>query len=247
MKVLAIGDIHGKTIWKEIIKLEADNFDKIVFIGDYLDSFEYDTAHMLNNLEEILTVKRAMPDKIVLLYGNHCHHYALSDQQYSGYKPAMAVRAKELFIEALSKGEIQATFHADNVFYVHAGVTNSWLRKAVDQLILEDSEIKFTGEQLSVFINDCLIHKPSLFDFQYDKMYPDPYGDNIWQSPIWIRPRAFVEDKFSDLTYVVGHTRQQEISRSEDKKVCFIDCLDTTYEMLTAIDGEISTKSLYSE
>ena len=38
MKTLLLGDIHGRNIWKEIIKKETP--DRVVFIGDYFDSFD---------------------------------------------------------------------------------------------------------------------------------------------------------------------------------------------------------------
>ena len=38
MKTIAIGDIHGLSIWKDIINKE--NPDKVIFIGDYFDSFD---------------------------------------------------------------------------------------------------------------------------------------------------------------------------------------------------------------
>ena len=35
MKVAVIGDLHGKPCWKHLLK--DNNFDKIVFLGDYSD------------------------------------------------------------------------------------------------------------------------------------------------------------------------------------------------------------------
>lgn len=37
MKIVAIGDIHGRDIWEDIVKKEHDA-DKIVFVGDYFDT-----------------------------------------------------------------------------------------------------------------------------------------------------------------------------------------------------------------
>ncbi len=39
MKIVCLGDIHGRSIWKEIAKKEA-NFDKFIFLADYFDSRE---------------------------------------------------------------------------------------------------------------------------------------------------------------------------------------------------------------
>ena len=39
MKIIALGDIHGRTIWKQIISKEI--FDRMAFIGDYFDAPGY--------------------------------------------------------------------------------------------------------------------------------------------------------------------------------------------------------------
>ena len=38
MKLVAIGDIHGRDIWKQIVETEQPN--TVVFVGDYFDSFD---------------------------------------------------------------------------------------------------------------------------------------------------------------------------------------------------------------
>ena len=38
MKTILIGDIHGRSIWKRIVADEKP--DRVVFIGDYFDSFD---------------------------------------------------------------------------------------------------------------------------------------------------------------------------------------------------------------
>ena len=42
MKTIFIGDIHGRSIWKDIVARE--NADRVVFIGDYFDSFNIGSA-----------------------------------------------------------------------------------------------------------------------------------------------------------------------------------------------------------
>jgi hypothetical protein len=74
VRILAIGDIHGRDSWKDIIN---DNvFDKVVFLGDYFDSREeISGAKQLYNFKEILQFKKYNIDKVVLLVGNHEFHY----------------------------------------------------------------------------------------------------------------------------------------------------------------------------
>jgi len=42
MKTIFIGDIHGQDTWKKIV--ESENPDRVVFIGDYFDSFDIGAA-----------------------------------------------------------------------------------------------------------------------------------------------------------------------------------------------------------
>ena len=69
-RYLVIGDIHGRTIWKDII--EKENPDKVIFLGDYVSTHDdISSTQQINNLEEILAYKEDNPDKVVLLRGNH--------------------------------------------------------------------------------------------------------------------------------------------------------------------------------
>ena len=38
MATLVFGDIHGRTIWKDIVKKEK--YDKVIFLGDYVTTHE---------------------------------------------------------------------------------------------------------------------------------------------------------------------------------------------------------------
>ena len=79
--ILSIGDTHGRGIALQIAKDNIHKVDKIVFIGDYVDSFDISPVIILHNLKEIIEFKKQYPDKVVLLLGNHdeilCCIYAI--------------------------------------------------------------------------------------------------------------------------------------------------------------------------
>ncbi|MCU0352919.1 MAG: hypothetical protein MUD08_04140 [Cytophagales bacterium] len=58
MKLIALGDTHGRTDWKRIV---SDNeFDKLVLVGDYFDAKEDITAEQqMDNFRELLSYKQA--------------------------------------------------------------------------------------------------------------------------------------------------------------------------------------------
>ena len=85
MKVIAIGDLHGKDCWKEV---DFSRFDKVIFLGDYTDSFSETDEEIFTNLREIVHLKKTNREKFVLLLGNHDVQY-LHFPYYncSGFRP----------------------------------------------------------------------------------------------------------------------------------------------------------------
>ena len=78
--MIIIPDIHGRNFWKEAIKGHED--EEIVFLGDYVDPYSslenVDTWNGLDSLSEVIDFKKAHPDNVTLLLGNHDLSY-LSD------------------------------------------------------------------------------------------------------------------------------------------------------------------------
>lgn len=109
LKTITISDLHGKDCWKEI---NPDKYDKIIFIGDYMDCAYRDIndvvpgdalndriivnpktgktiAELLYNFSEIIRFKDKYPDKVVLLVGNHDIPYILYLRNKSLYNHVM--------------------------------------------------------------------------------------------------------------------------------------------------------------
>lgn len=192
MKTLILGDIHGRTCWKDIIKKE--NPDLTIFLGDYVTSHENIDSHIqLNNCNEILDYKETNPSEVILLRGNHdlqclygnsgawaCSPYPEPDLLYVFSQPQYRDRFLEL---------TQWIYIQDNVIYSHAGISKTWLHD--------------TG----VSLDDINKLNPSenLFGFRPDSMF-DMSGDSKTQSCIWIRPQSLVEDAISGYSQVIGHS-----------------------------------------
>lgn len=68
--ILVIPDIHCRKFWR---KAPFEDFDKVVFLGDYFDPYpeknleDSPTAMLM----DIITMKKEVPDKYILLVGNH--------------------------------------------------------------------------------------------------------------------------------------------------------------------------------
>lgn len=95
MKHAIIGDLHGRDNWRDIY---SRAFDKIVFLGDYVNSDTFSDAAILENPERIINLKKKYPEKIVLLLGNHDVQY-LHFPRYrcTGFSPSMQPELTNLF------------------------------------------------------------------------------------------------------------------------------------------------------
>lgn len=187
MKTLVIGDLHGRTQWKFITANE--DYDKVVFLGDYFDSHENVThADQIKNFEDLLTFKSDSPDKVVMLYGNHDHSYYCGER-CSGYNPEYADKISEVLKEADQLSYLQAVYVQDDIIMSHAGVSKYWLQN----IACLESPTEITLKDLSIF------------NFNYATGV-DYYGDTVSQSPIWIRTKSLVSNPLEGYKQIVGHT-----------------------------------------
>lgn len=73
MKVLVLPDIHGRDFWIQPCS-EIENFDKVIFLGDYLDPYNFEDISVpmaIDNFRAIMEFANDNKDKTVLLLGNH--------------------------------------------------------------------------------------------------------------------------------------------------------------------------------
>ena len=232
MKIIALGDTHGRVIWKDIVAKELESSDKIIFIGDYFDTRDNGISgnKQIVNFKELLQLKRDNPDKVVLLFGNHDFHYLRGvGETYSGYQAGYAIDIGAAINDAIAEGIMQMCYRIDKYVFTHAGVTKTWCL---------DNEIDVTNLETS--INDLFKYKPLSFKFTMGDNYSQT-GNDVCQSPIWVRPVSLLRDMVDDITCVVGHTTVNEIGISD--KLILIDTLGITGDYLTIIDG-VPSKSI---
>lgn len=218
-KIVAIGDIHGKNIWKKIVAQEKDA-DHFVFIGDYFDSFDIPYKEQMDNFLEILDFKKESPDKVTLLIGNHDYQYITTTERYSGFQEAHSSEIENVITKAIINGYLKMAFQSDDWLFTHAGVTKEWIGNQKYELGLGSWED---------IINRIFYEDQSRFNFTPSTAL-DNVGDSITQPPIWVRPRALKSNNIDGVKQVVGHTRQKNIDISGD--LIFIDCLDSVDEYL---------------
>jgi len=236
MKTIVLGDTHGRGIWQLIVQKE--NPDKVIFIGDYWDSFDIPFLDQMYNFKQIVHYARTSGKEVILLTGNHDVHYQRwainSFENYSGFQ---SIHANDICQELeLNQDLMQMAYKMDNFLFTHAGVTQTWL----DLMDIENDKNMVDN------INDYAKYKPQMFAFATirEPGYIDGYGDNVWQNPTWVRPRSLMKDS-KDLNYiqVVGHTQQNCIDikgKATGGHYYFIDTLGSSGEYLIIEDGQVS-------
>lgn len=218
MKIVVIGDVHGRDTWKKQVEQEADMY---IFLGDYFDSFDIDGSTQIENFKEILEFYNENPDKVVLLTGNHDLSYLEFDLACSGFQNNKAWEIHNLIRPLYEEKILKACKVVGDTIFVHAGIGREWVyNHGIDTEDLENS------------INTLFYKDLFAFGFQRPKerVYISGYGDNTWQSPMWIRPDSLIFIKLDGYKQVVGHTGQRELIFKND--IWFCDTQEFTDDCL---------------
>ena len=273
MNILTIGDIHGRNNWKDILFSSVQDYeiwrtaidnggdpiepfwnylpfkscDKIIFIGDYVDSFNVKNVAIKHNLCEIIHLKQKLGDRVVLLLGNHDIQYILNDQICSGYRSEARPDLFHIFTENIDLFKMaheEVDSEGNHYLWTHAGVTYGWFdliktvltspmfrfKKIVDEFDIENKSV-------ADIINLAWEFRvPALF---FVDVVSGGYED--WAGPVWVRPYVLRNYVLEGYNQIVGHTPQPEIcvinSQSDDTpfeyfKIYLVDVLERTTDAL---------------
>ena len=248
MKIVAIGDIHGRDYWKQTIEQEQDA-DVFVFVGDYFDSFTIKGPDQINNFLDIVEFKKQSKVPVILLIGNHDYHYypGIEDSGTSGYQTLMAPSIKHVVSD--NKQYLQAAYQSGEFVFTHAGLSSEWLDDIVDG---------WSVDSLDATINDLFRFQPNKLAYRSYKQVGSivygvgGYGSETFQGPLWIRPKALMAANKKTLRkqiiQVVGHTPQETIDikgKSTGGRYYFIDTLEYGQnQYLVVKDGVVSLGEL---
>ncbi|RYZ28542.1 MAG: hypothetical protein EOO10_09195 [Chitinophagaceae bacterium] len=170
MKTIVLRDIHGRRVWMDVVNTQT--FDKVVFLGDYVDSFDVSSKDQLENLMDIVAFKKSCPEKVILLIGNHDYHYfpEVGDTGTSGYRANMAPSFGDVFDQ--NRNLFQMAYKEGTCLFTHAGFAPTWLERHWKE--------EWQVERIDERINDLWRYKPISFAFAHFDGRSNPYGDDVW-------------------------------------------------------------------
>ena len=257
-KTLVLGDLHGRTIWKDII--EKEDPDKIIFLGDYVSTHDPNISsdQQIEQLYSILSYKDENPDKVILLRGNH-------DEQFLGatwhnnpdnlfqeiaepyyYTKGWSGFDRKVF-QYMSTRDVTNWFlnntqwiYIDEdlkTIFSHAGISIEWLRQYIQPCIVM-TELDMSEESLRA-IN--MIGPCEIFGFTPSK-FSDYCGESPTQSCTWIRPWTLQYYIIEGYKQVVGHTPQDKVTELYPNLWC-CDALENK-SYLVIEDGQFISKIL---
>ena len=198
MKVLFVGDVHNHTyIFDDVKRLDDKyNFDRVIFLGDYVDDWNTDNYKSLETLETLFKLKENNPNKYTLLIGNH-------ELSYLGYKCSGHQYELEDVMEMKLKEHIEdidfyTSVRCDQNEYIctHAGLNNGYVDK-----ILGGDNWKETLEDMN---KNKLFNLQQLSMCSYLRGGRDEFSSFLWTDK---REHAYYALQEKKVPYqIVGHT-----------------------------------------
>ena len=227
MKILTIGDVHGRKVWKNIVERYIDRVDKIIFTGDFADPYdkisEYD---ILEQVYEIFDFYDDYPDKVQFIWGNHDIHY-LNDERSiaSRYNPKLQQHLGKLYTEYKNKFKI--AYKYKNYIWTHAGISETWAKrhkKLMEQKYNLKEDYSNIDDVLNNIFNSPNRHILSEIGFKRN-------GTNMSGGPLWCDLEELYNPRWIDIIpgyhQIVGHSQVRRISSvgNKNESVTFVDNL----------------------
>ncbi len=211
-QILVIPDIHGRIFWKDAVAKHPDI--PVVFLGDYLDPYRHENISnesALENFEEILEFKRANPDRVTLLIGNHEIHYIDNGYYFSRKDTVNEEKIHNLIASNLNLFDMAAAYNiaGKDFLFTHSGVLEKWWGKHYNL----DSQA--TAGNICNFLNEKMNCIDSLYKF-IDKALMEigknRGGESEAGSCVWADVEEFgtQQEYFENIYQIFGHSQQRK-------------------------------------
>jgi predicted phosphodiesterase len=240
-KALVFGDIHlDTTIIPKVEQLFIEgNYDRLIFVGDELDSFYLDYKNsmvVLNQLKNLKDKYNKLHQRFIWCAGNHTLSY-LTDQHCSGFDKQTYDNIHDTLITLVKEKYISPFYQYHGILYSHAGFVNNWLDKVhgvdkKDKLKTLESEfynLEFDRFQSVGFARGGIGYAPSCLWADQSELLADPLQTS--QMNRSGKPYMWKQ--------VVGHSPVRTIESYMDDKLWFVDVFSTYRDGTPIGDGTV--------
>lgn len=216
-KVMFMGDIHGKPGWVNYAGEALKAGNEVVFLGDYVDSFDIKPYEIEQNLLRIIAFKKRADGrenwktKVTLLLGNHDYAY-VSGRHCSGHEAGWAHQYREIFNKNWDLFDI-AWGHTEDFIKEYTLVTHAGLTKTYWNEYIANKELPHYNFVQEILGDRAFKEKPihEILNVLKDKFAllwkvgADRGGDG-YPGVLWADIRELKEDPMPGINQVVGHT-----------------------------------------
>ena len=232
MKILVLPDIHGRDFWRKPCE-NIDKYDKVVFLGDYLDPYDFEEISVetaIDTFKDILRFAKDNP-KVVILLGNHdCPYFSPTYYGFSSYH----CRHSRQFHDTISgifkehEDQFKIAHSEGNILFTHAGCVSHWLSFAFGEKYDDEIELNELCDGLNSLTKDAS-GLNRLYMISSIRGGYDPFGSCLWadRSELYWDTTAILNEEARQyaifkVNQVFGHTLQAFYDKNGDVK--FGDC-----------------------
>lgn len=216
--ILIVPDVHGRKFWKEPCD-SIDKYEKIVFLGDYVDPYEYEgitKEEAVENFKEIISFARMNNGKVILLLGNHClpyiSEYFLNNACGGRHDKERHDEIKSLYLNNMDLFSLVYEYMVNGKRYLfsHAGICKSWFNKYQDK-------IKDLTESSINSLLDSEDGMKALCDVGLSRWGYDYVGSIVWAD---CGDHSFNAEKIDGIYQIFGHSQQESEPIIKDNYAC---------------------------
>lgn len=208
MKILIIPDVHGRNFWRSPCEHHY-KYDKIIFLGDYLDHYPDESTYGLDvaAIIDIIDFKKKHPEKVVLLIGNHDCPYIWPDtygralgDYWCRHDHRNHDIIHKIFTDNIDLFQLawDCPYKDTKVLFTHAGVNDGF--KDICGLDAEQINNFFLKEKSGDVPNVVGLAACSFYRGGYEQ----------WGSPVWADVREFTVE-VKDVYQIFGHTYAKDL------------------------------------
>lgn len=243
MNTLVCGDLHCKEhILMDVIKeFEKGDYQKLVFLGDYVDDWNTSPDYSQRILMGLIEYKNKHPKEVILLLGNHdLSQWLGGDFQCAGYNPISHIVVKNLMDEYQHLFQLAYCDPEKNCLMTHAGLTSGWVKdlKMIDDIYLPETHYPIDwATYLNWAYKNREVGEIAHRVFKQVANAGMARGGIHAPSPIWADKSELIASPFMGFNQVVGHTPVSGIIKHtvesegyEPFELVFCDTHSTTYD-----------------